>query len=490
MKEKHKHLELIAKMNASEKRFFKIEAAVYDKSSNKKNLIFFFDKLNKAINKNIPFSKIEKEIPMTSSEKFRLYNKILDSLVSYNKSSNQDLKVLQDYAKINILYDLKIYEEASNRINKLKAAVDENSTRPVHLMITELEAKILTSVGMKHTDRLAKLNELLEKLNNLYRHYEFRKMACEAAIIAQSIKIFDKSEKGAFFEKYTKFLSLEIENIRKENLQLLLITYTFLSHIENDFTKYFERVERIIKRMLIVFKEHKTSLVLLGCLNNYLHLSFKNQKKEAIIKSISLSYEPILNSKLPEIIQPYLANLNYGYFELKKVGDLDIQDLIDLNINQTIIKELTDINFKIYNENQRSALIFHAVGFQFKERNYTIALELLNNYIYRFDLKIVTEFYFSLYFLLIFKFWSESNHISSESILKKLQYTYKKNDLNIEHLKELINICIRINRSFKSGKRPDTILKELIEIVKRNKDKYTCKDLFWLEVQEFIEEQV
>ncbi|MFT3886415.1 MAG: hypothetical protein QM724_13605 [Flavobacteriales bacterium] len=170
--------DLIKSLSKSEKRFFKLHAAL---QSGDKNYLRIFDALDKqkvydeeAIKKQFAKETFIKHFP---SEKNHLYKLILKALRAYHAEGSVSSVLKQEIKNIEILYDKALYTEANKTLHRAKRIAKENELFHYWSELLNWEKMLLEEAYesgefTKDLDALiAEEGEVLDKLRNLAAYH-------------------------------------------------------------------------------------------------------------------------------------------------------------------------------------------------------------------------------------------------------------------------------------------------------------------------------
>lgn len=477
MKETFKLYELISQMSTSEKRLFKLEASLYDKKRKKGDLIDTFEAINKALKKNQTYQEIDNLIKISATDKHRLFNKILDKLVFYNRKNGHAANIFE-YAKIELLFENGFYEESKIRLKKLQSKIEGDGINHLNLLIENLNYKIALRTGMKLEDKILIHKQISEQLSTLDLHHQYKSMSINASKLKKPHHNIDKKALNEFLNEFDYLLQTEIDKTRKENLLLLLTTYSYLSIALQDNKSYKGKIENIINRMLDLYKNEMDSINMLGALNNYLSISIRNNDDAQIRKVIDLSFDHIIKSNLSSLKSPYISNLSYVYIYFPSFSNLDIHSIIR--------NELAD-NPNTKSDTYKLNMLFRLVFIYFIKGEYESSFQALNEYFYKMNIHIDSNYYYVLLIIKIFDLWYNSNYISAQSVVNQIQYSYRKKNIKNEALNSAIKLIARINRSYKNGVMNNKLFTELMNIIEEYKQAEVINYLNMMKVNNFLD---
>ncbi len=289
---------IIFKLSKKEKDFFS-NFIKLNKSTSFKYLILYKHILN---NGNIDIEKLKNEyknnslIKYLSSEKEKLFEKILISLINYNLEKSYFWRILKDLLFVTVLIEKEQYDKAKKYLNRIKNYAYKFEEFALILNIIELEESLCFKRCFIENHK--RLIELQEERKNIYKILDNLK---SLLLLKADLQEFQYNEKLSTtdiknyinqYENNPLLSSNEIKSLRAKSLWLYIKAGFF--YLQHDYHSAFD----IMAQQYELYKEHPEFFKrdeFLQLMNNYLYYSsliknentfemlvndFKNQKKE------------------------------------------------------------------------------------------------------------------------------------------------------------------------------------------------------------------
>ena len=239
MKSKQENLfELVKALSQSEKRYFKLFAS-FNSNSNDDKYVKIFDIIDKQINYDEQEIKKKTRSKSFHTEKQRLYQLILKSLVLYNMSSNLDIQLKLDLCYVEVLKDKKLLNQSVYQLDKIRKTTQKYERYWLALEANRLEKIICIDshfTGKTHVD----LENMVAQDKQLTALVE---ISSDYWLLAQGISI------------YTNYSGLEREKEFHEKLEALKNSYAFKTPIDT-IKGYHAKFYAISAKIVYYWLEH------------------------------------------------------------------------------------------------------------------------------------------------------------------------------------------------------------------------------------------
>jgi hypothetical protein len=189
MKPTEELFELIKSLNKSEKRYFKL----YFSSRENVNYITLFNEIEsreaydeKAIKEKFKDEKFTKQLTFTKNY---LYNSIINSLISYNRSKSTETQLTGLVIKLRILFKKGLYRQYFKAIKKYKAKAWEYEKFYILLEITRLQRLISETKKFRTFDPGKLYEEESEILKKIENTGKYSSLFCQASQLKREVGI-------------------------------------------------------------------------------------------------------------------------------------------------------------------------------------------------------------------------------------------------------------------------------------------------------------
>ncbi len=455
LKNTYKLEELIHRMTASEKRFFKLYASTFKRNSSENSLLSLFDEINEYLLKGTNLTKINELVKSTSNRKHRLFNKLLDALVMYRKNNETSIQFANEIAKIKILYEHRLYTECEQRLLKLEEKAEEACAYSELLQILDMREILTNTLYDADIDLHLKLEAISKKIlaiaERININVKYREAAFFASKNANSNPYFRELPKSEVIknihQNYGYLLTQDIESLDKQNLYLLIMIYTEFALNTNAFDVYHQLIRPIVDRALQQFGEDSTDKRLFSALINFLTISFRTQKLKNAQEAMQLI------APFTERIKTYSTRHWIAYLKSVLIGtsNVNIYPEIDYNPSSLVMNELK--NSSMLEEYNRQKLFFFLVQYKLRTDKFEEAFNLLSSDLVNHDtIKINTNYYFTYRVYQILNYWERQEYSLAERSINGIRYTLKAKASYVGFAKEVVQYLERVNRYYTNGK--------------------------------------
>lgn len=380
-------VQLICSLTKSEKRYFKINAAVVKTN---KSLIQLFDIIDSQ--KFIGNADIMKQlgVPLKSNlavMESRLQTLILKHLRGFHSNTSQEIELHNLLIEIEILYTKRLFKNCAKFILKAKKIALDNNNHLSLLNLLKWESLIEKEQGKYLIQSQNKLKEILQKENQLLKKYEklieYKHHTFNLLFLSKNKIVAELHTEMEYYTTLFKagFFEINANHTFEEKLYLLNFKgmyYMSKGEIEKCMLAYVKLVKEIeSSKKKNILKSNEYFLAL----NNLLLLEVLNKNYDRYritLKKIHSHFDGLIGYK------PLLFNITTCY-------ELGIYcEIGDEKKALALIPEI-EKNLKLFDEetNEISKLLFYlniAITYLFNE-NYSKSIYWLNIFLNDYSIK-------------------------------------------------------------------------------------------------------
>lgn len=322
---------LIRSLSKSEKRYFKLYVSQHIIKDSSQYIALFdaIEKQKQYSEKDIykELSGLIKNIPST---KYHLQQKILESIVLFNKGKSVTSILMQEYEHAIILTDKSLHREAYNKLMKIKTIAYEKEQFELLLSIIQHQRRLLLTKLFEKKESEIAFEKILEEKKRILA---ILSRTNEYEVLAQKVDTITKEGLGQRSGEIKKKFNAIIQNplindeknatgiYSKKLLYYILQNYYTLNSDHKKSEEYASKGLALTESTLDK-KNKQELLAYINALNNLLNNQIKTGKYTAALETIKKLKTLPEEYNIRDRDEAWFKILQYGYIEEISVYNL------------------------------------------------------------------------------------------------------------------------------------------------------------------------